>query len=523
MLFLGSLMIPLLSASGQSKDKKEPQAARVRVENGILEGITEPSAIRSFKGIPFARPPIGELRWREPMPAENWTGVRKADHFGPRAMQRFVFGDMRFRSDSTSEDCLYLNVWTPSSAKKLPVLVYFYGGGFVAGDGSEYRYDGEKMAQKGIVAVTVNYRLGVFGFLAHPELSKESPHHASGNYGLLDQNAALRWVKRNISAFGGDPDRITIAGESAGSISVSAQMASPLSKNLIKGAIGESGALINPTFSPVPLVVGEKTGETFMEKAGAKSLGELRAIPAQKLLDISYSIKMPSMPVTVDGYFLTKAPADVFSAGEQAKVPLLVGWNSAESSYQSLLQGNEPTPDNYRKAIQQQYPDQAEEILKYYPAVTKEQVIQSATALAGDRFIAFSTWKWWELHRKTSGKPVYRYLYSHPRPAQVSAGSNTAATETGASHSAEIEYALGNLVTNNVYAWTAADYKISSTLQDYFANFIKTGNPNGKGLPQWPVSSKNGVSKYINIDLNTKAEDDRNYQRYLFLDSNYSR
>ncbi len=213
---------------------------QVKTANGILQGVVEASGIHSFKGIPFAQPPVGELRWKEPVAPANWTGVRKADHFGPQAMQRVMYSDMIFRSDGKSEDCLYLNVWTPakSATEKLPVLVYFYGGGFIAGDGSEYRYDGESMAKKGIVTITVNYRLGIFGFLAHPELTKESAHHSSGNYGLMDQHAALVWVQKNIAAFGGDPKKVTIAGESAGSMSVCAQMASPLSKGLFAGAIG---------------------------------------------------------------------------------------------------------------------------------------------------------------------------------------------------------------------------------------------------------------------------------------------
>src|ERR1043166_1768164 len=218
----------------------------VQTANGLIEGPgMQPSGVRIFRGIPFAQPPVGELRWREPQPVKNWTGVRQAREFGPRCMQAPIFDDMRFRSNGVSEDCLYLNVWTPakSNHERLPVLVYFYGGGFVTGDGSELRYDGENMATKGIVVVTVNYRLGVFGFLAHPELTKESTHKASGNYGLLDQNAALRWVQQNIANFGGDPQHVTIAGESAGSVSVSAHMASPLSKDLIAAAIGESGAI----------------------------------------------------------------------------------------------------------------------------------------------------------------------------------------------------------------------------------------------------------------------------------------
>ena len=216
-------------------------AEPVRVQSGLLSGVSgSDPTVRVFKGVPFASPPVGDLRWKAPQPVKNWKGVRKADHFGARPMQLPLYGDMIWRSVGISEDCLYLNVWTPAKSKKerLPVLVYFYGGGFVAGDGAEPRYDGESMARRGIVAVTVNYRLGIFGFFAHPELTQESPHHASGNYGLLDQNAALEWVHKNVAAFGGDPKHITIAGESAGSFSVSAQMASPLSKHLIAGAIG---------------------------------------------------------------------------------------------------------------------------------------------------------------------------------------------------------------------------------------------------------------------------------------------
>src|SRR5438105_3141352 len=228
-----SFLLLIMFASSMAVAQLNNTPPQVKTVNGMLEGVDE-SGIKTFKGIPFAAPPIGNLRWREPQPVQNWSSVRKADKFGPRAMQLPIFGDMNFRSDGVSEDCLYLNVWTPAKTgnEKLPVLVYFYGGGFIAGDGSEPRYDGESIARKAIVAVTVNYRLSVFGFFAHPELTKESPHHASGNYGLLDQSAALQWVQKNIAEFGGDPKKITIAGESAGSYSVSAQMASPLSKNI---------------------------------------------------------------------------------------------------------------------------------------------------------------------------------------------------------------------------------------------------------------------------------------------------
>src|SRR4051794_10706979 len=282
---------------------------RVKTAGGIVEGTAGAGGVRSFKGIPFAEPPVGDLRWKAPRPHARWEGVRKADKFGPRAMQRAVFGDMNFRSGGMSEDCLYLNVWTPAKGEgeRLPVLVYFYGGGFVAGDGSEPRYDGESMARKGIVSVTVNYRLGAFGFLAHPELTKESPHHASGNYGLLDQNAALRWVRENIAAFGGDPAKVTIAGESAGSISVSAQMASPLSRDLIAGAIGESGSMI-AALAPVPLAQAEEQGVKFASAAGAEGIAALRAIPSAQLLESAGKPGTPRFTPTIDSWFFPEAP-----------------------------------------------------------------------------------------------------------------------------------------------------------------------------------------------------------------------
>ena len=285
-------------------------APQVKIANGELEGI-DASGINIFKGIPFAAPPVGDLRWREPHPVKSWSGVRKADKFGPQAMQLPIFGDMNFRSDGVSEDCLYLNVWSPSKTnnEKLPVLVYFYGGGFLAGDGSEPRYDGESMARKGIVSVTVNYRLGVLGFLSHPELTKESPHHASGNYGLLDQAAALLWVQKNIAAFGGNPKKITIAGESAGSFSVSAQMASPLSRNIIAGAIGESGSLLgNKTAS---LKDAEKAGGDWAKSINKNSLADLRSMSADDLLKATAKIGYGAFPVCVDGYFFPKSPIDI--------------------------------------------------------------------------------------------------------------------------------------------------------------------------------------------------------------------
>jgi para-nitrobenzyl esterase len=494
-------------------------ATQVRIANGLLEGTTEASGIRSFKGVPFAAPPTGALRWREPQPVQAWKEIRQAKKFAPRAMQLPLFSDMNFRSDGVSEDCLYLNVWTPakSANEKLPVLVYFYGGGFVAGDGSEPRYDGESMARRGIVAITVNYRLGVFGFLAHPELTKESPHKASGNYGFLDQSAALRWVQQNIAAFGGDPKKVTIAGESAGSMSVSAQMASPLSKTLFARAIGESGSMLNTSFGPIPLAEGEKNGVAFATSIGATSLADLRALPAQQLLEAAGKPGVTRFAPTIDSYFFTQSPTATFAAGQQARVPLLVGWNSQEMSAPFLLGKEPPTPENYRQVVQKLYPERAAEVMKLYPATTAQEAEKSATDLAGDRFIAYSTWKWADMHSQTGGQPVYRYLYARPRPAMNPAMGNAPAAK-GAAHSAEIEYALGNLATNEVYAWTPEDYKVSETMQSYFANFIKTGNPNGTGLATWPDAKTGGSGQILRLDVITRAEPEQHRARYLLLD-----
>jgi len=514
---------------------------QIPTENGIIEGEFDVKTnIQSFKGIPFAQAPIGDLRWKAPQPILNWTGIKQTKKFGPRAVQSNIFGDMGFRSDGISEDCLYLNVWSPAKSKneKLPVLVYFYGGGFAAGDGSENRYDGENMAKKGIVTLTVNYRLGIWGFFSHPELTKESPNHASGNYGFLDQNAALKWVQANIAKFGGDPKRVTIAGESAGSISVSAQMASPLSKNLISAAIGESGGSIYPTLSPIPLAEAEKNGLDFATKIGAKSVKELRAMSTLELYQKSMGTSLGVFKTTIDGYFLPKTLPEIFEAKQQAMIPILVGWNSEEMNYRALMTGKDLNNENYTARIKELYGNKAAEVLQLYPAGAPEITEQSATDLAGDRFIAYSTWKWFDLHRKNSTQPIYRYYYSHPRPEMrdknleaglaggvIKKGKNAtkAPKPNGAVHSAEIEYAMGNLATNQEYAWTEDDYSVSETMMNYFANFIKTGNPNGEKLAVWPSAKDDAKPEIMIIDVNSKAKKAENDARYLFLDKEYSK
>ena len=499
-------------------------ADRVKTANGVVEATSQPdSGVRSFKGIPFAQPPVGNLRWREPQPVKNWKGARNADKFGPRCMQRTgPTSDYWFRSNGMSEDCLYLNVWTPakSGKERLPVLVYIFGGGFQNGDGSEPRYDGASMAGKGLVAVSLNYRTNIFGFFSHPELTKESPHHASGNYGLLDQVAALRWVERNIAAFGGDPKKVTIAGESAGSISVSALMASPLSRDLIAGAIGESGAMIS-TLPPRPLAEAEQGGVKFGASAGRSSLAALRAMTAEQIQEAVAKSTGLRFGTDLDGYFLVKPLTEVYAAGEQAKVPLLEGSNSEEQGARQVLGTNEPTPENFASAVRRLYGDRAGEVLKAYAPSTEEEVIEAATELASARFIAYGTWKWAELQAKTGERPVYRYFYAHPRPKYTPVGEGGAAVPParGAVHSAEIQYAMGNLKLDPRYAWEQADYKVSEVVQAYFANFIKTGNPNGPDLPNWPAYAGESHYQIMRLDVDSHAEPEPHLDRYMALDA----
>ncbi len=538
-LFYWSLWFCLLSLPIMSQNKNLVPV-QTKIENGRIEGLRDTqTGLHMYFGIPFAMPPVGELRWKAPQPLHNWEGILETKKFRPRPVQGNVYGDMKFRSDSTSEDCLYLNVWTPAKkgAKGLPVLVYFYGGGFVAGDGSEPRYDGASMAKKGIVVLTVNYRLNIFGFFAHPQLSDESPYQASGNYGLLDQNFALKWVQRNIAAFGGDPEKVTIAGESTGSISVSAQMASPLSKDLIAGAIGESGAAIHPTLAPVSLAEAEKIGLEFAEKAGYHTLAELRALSTSELFNIYTQSKRFGFPSVIDGYFYPKSLPDIFKAKEQAQVPLLLGWNSAEIPGMAFMQGLPYTEENYIKKVKEAYPNDYEEVLRLYPHGSEKEIELSATALASDRFIAYSTWKWFDLHRKNSSQPVYRYLYSKLRPPLIDktltpglAGGTVKKEENafkmpepiGAPHACEIEYCMGNLNLVNDYGWTEADFKVSETMQNYFVNFILKGNPNGGDFPEWSVAEASDATPPVMIiDVESKAVDAQNDARYLFLDKAY--
>ena len=388
------------------------------------------------------------------------------------------------------------------------------------------------MATRGIVVVTISHRLGIFGYFAHPELTAESPAKASGNYGSLDQTAALRRVRDNIAAFGGDATAVTIAGESAGSFAVSGLMASPLSRTLFARAIGESGSQVG---APTPVrAFGEQVGVTFATRVRTPSLGALRAMSATELLEAAGLPGMPRFRAIVDGYFLPDQPSQIYARGEQAKVPLLAGWNSDEMNGLALLQGaGEATPEHVRAILTRQFGARAADAERFFPVGTPGEAIQSLTDLAGDRFIGSTTWKWLEEHGRTSGQPVYRYLYARPRPATVEsgvtanmaggvtrgAGTAAAALATGAVHSAEIEYALGNLAMNPVFAWTSDDFTVSATMQGYFEHFIKRGDPNGAGLPVWPVgvADGNGQVRRMRIDVESRPETEPT-ARYRFLE-----
>jgi len=485
---------------------------KVNTKSGAVKGaISADGKIRMFKGIPFAAPPVGPLRWKAPQPVTPWTTAREATAFGARCMQGNVFGDMMFRDSGPSEDCLYMNVWSPVPEGKkkvlLPVMVWIYGGGFAAGASSEPRQDGEVLAKKGVVVVSFNYRLGVFGFLAHPGLAKETGRSGSGNYGLLDQAEALEWVQKNIKAFGGDPANVTIFGESAGSFSVSALMASPLSKDLFKRAIGESGAFFGSSLAIKPASDAQLAGTQFAATVGASSIDELRAKPAADLLQASMKNPM-GFSATVDGSFFPEALSAIYAAGKQAHVSLLAGWNADEMGAQMFFGKDQPSADVFKTKIGERYKDNADRVLELYPAATDAQAMQSAQALSGDQFIAYSTWKWLELQRSTGQSTVYRYEFDDAPPATPS---------RGAYHSAEIEFVFEALPSKNL-PWRPEDTRLSDLMSSYWTNFAKTGDPNGPGLPPWPAFSAETGNQVMHLSAESKAAPEQNRARYEFLD-----
>ncbi|MGA7751806.1 MAG: carboxylesterase/lipase family protein [Candidatus Sulfotelmatobacter sp.] len=496
---------------------------QVKTTSGVVEGKDD-GAVHSFLGIPYAAPPVGDLRWKPPVAAAKWDGIRKATEFGSHCLQGKIYGDMNFRDGGGSEDCLTLNVWVPAKApsKKLPVMVWIYGGGFVAGTTSEARQDGTHLAQQGVIVVSMNYRLGVFGFLVHPELAKESGRNSAGNYGLMDQLAALKWVHENIAAFGGDAANVTIFGESAGSFSVSAQMASPLAKGLFQKAIGESGAAFHGSglsFEPLSQREG-KDAKLVSEKLGVSTLAELRAVPAEKLLEV-FGKPGPegfAFGPDVDGYFLPESVPAIFAAGKQNDVPLLAGWNHDEGSFEVAFAPQKPTADSMKTNAQKEFSDKAGEFLRLYPAGSDEQTLRSAQDFAGDKFIAFSTWDWMEAQSKTGKQPIYRYRFDLGPPA-----ATPNAPKMGAYHSAEIEYVFGQLDSKADVPWRADDRELSEEMQKYWSNFARSGDPNGPGLPRWPGYSAADGWQVMFLDAKSSAHKDDLRDRYLFLATQWAK
>jgi len=490
-------------------------ADRVKVTGGVVEGTVgaDPS-VRLFKGIPFAAPPVGDLRWKAPQPVVAWTGVRRADEWGNRCMQGPMWGPLNTRDKTMSEDCLYLNVWTPARKpnEKRPVFVVFHGGGFAAGSSSEPRTDGEWFARQGIVVVDPNYRLALFGFMAHPELTREGAGHGSGNYGMLDQAAALEWVKANIAAFGGDPGNITINGESAGSMSVSALLVSPLTKHLVRRAIGQSGAFFaSPSrgIAEKPLAEKEQDGVKFGESVGAKTLAELRAKPAEELLATVMKIGGWGYAPGVDGYFLPDTVAALYAAGLQAKVPLLAGWTSSEMGMAVAMNPQKPTAATFPEALEKRLPGRGADAARVYPAATDAEALQAAADLESDLFIAYSTWKWIEVHSK-SGAPVWRYRFDRTLPEAN--GSN----RFGAPHASDIEYSFNTLDSKKA-DWQPEDRKAAETMSRAFANFIKTGTPNGPGVPEWPEYGK--THQVMHFDGTSAVKPEEGRARYELLEA----
>jgi len=455
--------------------------APVLTEHGLVKGVAAPG-LTVYKGIPFAAPPVGDLRWRAPQPAAKWTGVRPATDFAPDPFQ----GDGK---GNVSEDCLYLNIWTPakSANEKVPVLVWIYGGGFSFGSTSTPVHNGEHLARKGVVLVSINYRVGPLGFLAHPELSAESPHHASGNYGLLDQIAGLQWVKKNIAAFGGDPDKVTIFGESAGGIAVSMLCASPEAKGLFRGAISQSGGSFGPSRPTTypgenmkVLADAEQAGVAFATKAGAASIADLRKIAPEKLPPGWGS--GAAWPI-VDGWVVPGDQHKLYEAGKYNDVAILVGYNSDEGL--SFPSGK--TPAEYIANTQKRYGPFADKLLAAYPA-GPAAVPKTARNLSRDAAFGWQTWSWANLQVLTGKSKVYLYHFDQ-HPAHP-AGSPEA--DHGMAHGMDVPYVFQTLDPNDAKL-TAGDRAISDAVSTYWTNFAKQGDPNGPGVPAWPqYTGKNG-------------------------------
>jgi para-nitrobenzyl esterase len=476
----------------------------VQTAQGTVRGKTiNDGKVRAFLGLPYAAPPVGDLRWRPPQPPAGWKSERDATSFGAHCAQVHLWDDIVFEDSGASEDCLFLNVYVPADSNagsKLPVMVWIHGGGYTVGASSEPRHNGDFLPLKGVVLVTINYRLGVFGFLATTELAKEG-NGTAGNYGVFDMVAALQWVKANIGNFGGDTDKVTIFGESSGSYAVSSLMASPLAIGLFHKAIGESGAAFENLTPDDSVEAQELKDDKWMASLGVKSLKELRAVPTARILAAANGIHFDSV---IDGRLLTEPVTATFAAGRQARVPLLAGWNRDEGSFAKAT-----TAEKWKALAVNNFKTRAAEFLALYPGNTDEQATRSAIDYAGDGFIAFDTWKWIEAHRKSGDSPVYRYRFDLPAlPSKYH-------PVAFAFHSDDIEYVFGTLDTRPGETIRPEDRKLSEQMISYWTNFARTGDPNGPGLPPWPKYDSAG--SLIHLDSPITSGPDALRPRYEFL------
>ncbi|HUJ44877.1 MAG TPA: carboxylesterase family protein [Opitutaceae bacterium] len=490
---IGQLSLAMLAAFPLLAGIQEP----IKVEGGQLSGTPGWAwGVREYLGVPYAAPPVGDLRWRPPQPVKAWTGVRAADRFSPACIQRPTSpnnGSWNRGLIVTSEDCLYLNVWTPaaSASERLPVMIWIHGGGGVAGSSAEPIYDGNALAKRGVVVVSMNYRLGILGWMAHPELTKESEHHASGNYGSLDQLAAIRWVKNHIAQFGGDPNAITIWGESGGSRSVNFLLASPLVKGLAQRAIAES----HTTFGRMStLAEAEIAGVGFAKAAGKDSIAALRAMTPEQILAVPAAASSGMIGAIVDGWFLQQDLYTTYSQGKQVDVPLMTGGTNDEGGNIARIGGSpaagargggSPTTlADYREWAGNAFGVKAEQLLKAYPARDDAEARAAYHDVYRDiNFAGHRTWA--KLQAATGKAPVYLYMFSHVPPRPAGNGNNPAAPN-GAVHFSEVIYVFDNLRMKD-YPWTDADRKVADMLASYWVNFVKTGNPNSGELVNWPV------------------------------------
>lgn len=510
-LMAGTAFVIALVGAGFSGTPAS-SAFGVRTESGRVTGVRENGAI-VFKGIPFAAPPIGARRWAPPQPPVAWAGVRRADRFSHVCMQKGMYPPDA-PAEPMSEDCLYLNIWVPASGAhgRLPVMVWIYGGGLENGSASTPLYWGDRLTRKGVIVVTANYRLGVFGFLAHPDLTTESVHHSSGDYGLLDQLASLNWVKRNIAAFGGDPDRITLFGQSSGSISISVLATSPLATGLFQRAIGESGGLLEPMeIAPAFTLAGaEQDGQSFVKRAGAATIAQLRRRPAADLMKTPFDAHL-----IIDGYALKQSPYDAYRQGNQNNVALLLGSNSDEG--QTFIAGRAITPGNFTRELERDFPDVLVSSIKPESGPTSASARSSAAAFERDMRFRWDMWKWASLTADAGHNKVFFYQFIRVPP--YSPGAKYFGQ--GASHGMEMPYVFDHLDQERL-AWTSHDRDLTTDMSSYWTNFARSGDPNGSGLPRWP-EYKTSVRSLMLLGDEIGQDTLRNREMLDRIDTVYSR